>query len=202
MNVGIYLFVGIFLLSVVGATVMFPAGKDEMSDFDSELESPVTRHLTYPEVSTVSSSKNSHRQHLEPLPSAISTHLNDEDKLENEYWSSKNNDLSPNNNVIQAATGLVYETEPESALYPAPLMSESRQLQVVETNKNRDRNTTNDRLLDQTTIQQPLAEDQSTDNPVFTIPCPDSLYMGGTAYEVNMLKKAGCPKPSNYTGIW
>lgn len=32
--------------------------------------------------------------------------------------------------------------------------------------------------------------------------CPNSLYMGGSAYEVSMLKKQGCPKPANYTGDW
>jgi len=34
------------------------------------------------------------------------------------------------------------------------------------------------------------------------VECPDSLYMGGSAYEVNMLKRMGCPKPENYNGPW
>jgi hypothetical protein len=32
--------------------------------------------------------------------------------------------------------------------------------------------------------------------------CPDSLYMGGNAYAINMLKKSGCQKPKNYNGAW
>jgi len=32
--------------------------------------------------------------------------------------------------------------------------------------------------------------------------CPKTLYMGGNAYAVSMLKKRGCPKPTNYQGAW
>ena len=32
--------------------------------------------------------------------------------------------------------------------------------------------------------------------------CPDTLYMGGSAYSVNMLKRRGCPKLANYNGVW
>jgi len=33
-------------------------------------------------------------------------------------------------------------------------------------------------------------------------PCPDSLYRGGNSYAVNILKRAGCPRPANYDGPW
>lgn len=34
------------------------------------------------------------------------------------------------------------------------------------------------------------------------LPCPNSLYGGGNAYAINMLKKRGCPKPEFYSGPW
>jgi hypothetical protein len=36
----------------------------------------------------------------------------------------------------------------------------------------------------------------------YTLPCPDSLYGGGNAYAISMLKKRGCPKPAFYHGVW
>ena len=43
-----------------------------------------------------------------------------------------------------------------------------------------------------------LTEQQNT----LDLSCPDTLYMGGNAYAASMLKKRGCPKPSNYQGPW
>jgi hypothetical protein len=45
---------------------------------------------------------------------------------------------------------------------------------------------------------QPQRNGQSTEQ----FECPDSLYMGGNSYAVAILKRAGCPKPSNYDGAW
>jgi len=45
-------------------------------------------------------------------------------------------------------------------------------------------------------------QDQASVDTTQQLNCPNSLYMGGNAYAISMLKKQGCPKPANYTGEW
>jgi hypothetical protein len=45
-------------------------------------------------------------------------------------------------------------------------------------------------------------QNEQVADSAFKMQCPSSLYMGGTEYEVNILKKMGCPKPDNYSGSW
>ncbi len=44
--------------------------------------------------------------------------------------------------------------------------------------------------------------DSTEQQNTLDLSCPDTLYMGGNAYAASMLKKRGCPKPSNYQGPW